>query len=305
MLTLFFDDPREAAVQALSSDDLRSTASALDAIGIDEKACFDLVRTVTEADSSRRALREIRQCLGSQPAGAFERVVLLRAWLTSIERVPDLRVPDAVKRMLYEEVRLVASPRAGTLHRFSVDQNAFAALSKLATLRRFPAGQLSWEVSGFPRSWLARGRARTLPRVLYYLGVRMRGFRPAFFIHLNANRKDRAALLERESNRSYFRMAQAMALQPEIKGLLASSWLHSPDTMAVSPHLTGLNRVFLEYGALVTTMGPADPESGVFVRSPERKRLFEQGLFKPTTGLVIWPRAQVLAWAAAHPEFGE
>jgi hypothetical protein len=133
----------------------------------------------------------------------------------------------------------------------------------------------------------------------------MRGFAPAFFIHLAFHGQKRGALLERDSNRAYYRMAQAMSRQPHVKGLVASSWLHSPDTMTASPHLTGLNRVFLENRALVTTMGPANPESGVFYRSPERRRLFDEGRFTPTTGLVLWPRADMLAWARAHPELAE
>ncbi|MGH9349370.1 MAG: hypothetical protein ACRD26_19140, partial [Vicinamibacterales bacterium] len=183
--------------------------------------------------------------------------------------------------------------------------NSFAAMCKVATLRRFPAGQLHWELSGLPRSWLLRVDPRALPRVWFYVAAKLRGCAPAFFIHLNANRRDRFALLERESNRSYFRMAQSLALQPHVKGLVASSWLHSPDTMRVSPHLTSLNRVFLEHGALVTTMGPAAPDCGVFDRSPERRRLYENGAFRPTTGLVIWPRDAMLRWADTHPEYGD
>jgi hypothetical protein len=235
----------------------------------------------------------------------FERVLLLRAWARSLDQVPSLPLPDSVKRLIGEEVQFVAAPPPIALPRFELDTSGFVAFSKLATLRRFPAGQFHWEVSGFPRSWLFKVPLRALPMVTYYLAVRMRGFAPAIVIHLNANRKDRAALLERESNRSYFRMAQSVALQPEIRGLVTSSWLHSPDTMAVSPHLTALNRVFLENGALVTAMGAADVNSGVFARSPERRRLFEEGRFKPTNGLVVWPRAEMLRWATAHPELAD
>ena len=297
---------REIVQHAIAHGDLEPVAKILARLAVDDRTCFDLLAGVTEQPLSLRPLRALRARLGSEPPpGVFERLLLLRAWLTSLDCVRSLPLADSVKRLICEEARFVAAPPSTKLQHFDLDRNVFIALSKLATLRRFPAGQLHWEIAGFPRSWVFKVRPRAQPRLAYYLGMRMRGFAPTFFIHLNANRKDRAALVERESNRSYFRMAQSLALQPEIKGLVASSWLHSPDTMAVSPHLASLNRVFLENGALVTTMGAADPDSGVFTRSPERRRLFDQGLFKPTNGLVIWPRAQMLSWATSHPELAD
>jgi hypothetical protein len=110
------------------------------------------------------------------------------------------------------------------------------------------------------------------------------------------------ALLEREALKAYYRMAQSMALQPDVKGLIASSWLHSPDTFEVSPHLSWLNRVFLEHGAVVATMGPASPDCGVLTRNLERQRAYTEGRFAPTVGLVVWPRREMLQWAANHPE---
>jgi hypothetical protein len=306
MLNDLLEDLRCSIEQALAEDDLRETVADMDALGVHDDDCVDLLRNVTEAPASLANIRALRGRLEHPPgAGALERVLLLRSWRRSFERLPELPVHESVKRLICEEARIVARPSAKAVREFDLDRNVFVALSKLATLRRFPAGQLDWELSGMPRSWLARISPRVLPRVVYWIGIRMGGFAPTFFIHLAVHRQHRGTLLEQESNRAYYRMAQSMSRQPHVKGLVASSWLHSPDTMSASPHLTGLNRVFLENRALVTTMGPADPESGVFFRSPERRRLFEEGRFTPTTGLVLWPRADMLVWAEAHPELAD
>jgi hypothetical protein len=129
----------------------------------------------------------------------------------------------------------------------------------------------------------------------------MRRFGPAFVIHTGVGGKN-YLLLEREAERSYYRMAQSMAMQPRMIGLITSSWLHSPDTFAISPHLAWLNRVFRENGAVLATMGPADADCGVLHRSPERRRAYEEGRLKPTLGLVIWPRDAMLAWARTRPD---
>lgn len=306
MLNNVIDDVRHSIHQALAEDHLRATGTDLDGLGVRDDDCAVLLRGVTEAAQSLTVIRALRGRL-VHPAGpgVLERVLLLRTWRRSLERIPELPVDDSVKRLMCAEARVIARPSARQLTEFDLEQNVFVALSKLATLRRFPAGQLDWELSGMPRSWLARVKPRVLPRVAYWVAVRMRGFAPAFFIHLAFRGQQRGALLERDSNRAYYRMAQAMSRQPDVKGLVASSWLHSPDTMTASPHLTGLNRVFLENRALVTTMGSADPESGVLYRSPERRRLFDEGRFTPTTGLVLWPRADMLAWARAHAELAD
>src|SRR5262249_20293468 len=180
-------------------------------------------------------------------------------------------------------------------------ENRFVALCKIATLRRFPAGQFDWERSGLPRSWVPRVRpASELARLLSIVAVQWRAFGPAFFIHLAVAHRV-YALLERDALKSYYRMAQSMALQPEVNGLIASSWLHSPDTFAVSPHLAWLNRVFAEHGAVVATMGPASPDCGALTRSVERQKAFAEGRFKPTLGLIVWRRRDLLAWAERHP----
>jgi hypothetical protein len=233
--------------------------------------------------------------------GAFERVVILRHAVRSLQDIPTLPVSEDVKRLFCEEYSYVAAPSART--RFDVTRGSFVALCETATLRRFPAGQLHWNLSGLPRAWLLKVPGRSRLPLLYWIAFKLNGFGPVFFSHLNAHRKNRYVMTENESNRSYHRMAESLRLQPRVKGLVTSSWFHSPDTFTVSPHLAWMNRTVQQNGGLVVVMGPADPDSGVLTRSPERKKAYEAGAFKPTTGLVIWPRDAMLAWAARHPEF--
>jgi hypothetical protein len=132
----------------------------------------------------------------------------------------------------------------------------------------------------------------------------MRGLGPVFFSHLNPRRATRS-LREDDANRSYYRMARSLELQPSIRGFAACSWFRSPATHRVSPHLAWLSQVFLDNGGLVVESGLAEPDCGIFSRSETRKRLYESGKFIPTRGLVLWPRDSMIAWAAAHPEWAE
>ena len=296
------------ADDAFASPPLSRVVRALADAKIDDDAIVRAVSAVTENPATVEPLKAIQARLSSGDApfteGAFERVVLLRAMRVTLEKLAAYPVSDSVKRLYADEVRFIAAPAPSRISTFDLTKNVFVGLAKTATLRRFPAGQMTWEVSGIPRSWLPKVPFRSLPTVLKYI-VKLGGLAPTFVPHLSATRRDRTALLERETNRSWHRMAQSMRLQPQIRGLVASSWLHSPDTMQATPHMTGFSRAPLENGALVIRHYRADLECGVFYRSPERKKLYEEGRFIPTHGLVIWPREEMLAWADRHPELDD
>jgi len=293
---------QEVWSRALASPELQAVARALAAAAISTDECVRESATLTEAPEARRRLEAIRGAvagpLAGVPQGSFERFVLAHAALGSSTELESAPVAPAVKRLAWSGLSRFVDGRAGV----DLSENRFVALCKIATARRFPAGQFDWERSGLPRTWLGRIRPLSaLTEVLSIVTLQWRAFSPAFFIHLAVTYPVRA-LLEREALKSYYRMAQSMALQPDVHGLIASSWLHSPDTFAVSPHLAWLNRVFTENGAVVAAMGAAPPDCGVLAQSVERERAFAEGRFKPTMGLIVWPRREMLAWAAAHPE---
>lgn len=305
MLMEAFDSTRRRLAAALSTSEMLAAAAALERAGVDAERADRLVQAVVEDLGTRApilALRtEIAASCGGRTAESLERLLLIRAATRRLPALVTLPVSDDVKRLTLEAFDDIACPHGAAA--FDVERGSFVALAKLTTLRRFPAGQFHWERSGIPRSWLLKVKGRERLALVSLIVRALHGLKPVFFIHLNAHRKNRFILTERESDRSYFRMAQSMALQPDVRALVASSWLNSPDTFAVSPHLAWMNRTPVDHGALEVTMGPASPDCGVLARSPERKRAYEAGTFKPTVGLVVWPRPNMLEWAAAHPEF--
>lgn len=298
---------RDSCEAALEEPDLRELGQALATRGLARAAISRIVAAVTEDRSSLVPLQQLKDEIArQQPADAplFQRLVLLNAALEHLPTVQSLPVPESVKQFFYDEFGFFASEPGAAAARFAFGNAAFGAMCKIATLRRFPAGQFHWEISGVRRSDVLAVPPRHLPATLAFVAARMRGFGPVFFSHLNWRRPHRS-LLEDEAIRSYFRMAKAIELQPEMKGFAACSWFRSPGTHAVSPHLAWLSRVFLDNGGFVVEAGPDDPTGGVLHRSKTRQRLFEAGAFKPTKGLVMWPRKAMIAWAAAHPELGE
>jgi hypothetical protein len=286
----------------LSHPDFVAVGQRLAVHGVTSPYRSILVGITTERQKPVDALKPTLAALGLADRCVLERFLLLHAASESSRDVPALRVPSAVKRAFCEEFRFFATANDNAFAKLAIRRARFAEMCRTATLQRFPAGQFDWEISSIARKELLHVQPRVLPQALAFVWRKMRGLGPIFFSHLNARRKNRS-LLEDEANRSYWLMAKAMELQPDIKGFAACSWFRSPDTHRVSPHLAWLSRVFEENGGLVVQGGKTDPDCGVLYKSVTRKALYDAGRFTPTVGLVMWPRAAMIQWARSHSEY--
>ena len=275
--------------------------SRLGACGQPEPA-FQLLSVITADPSSADALARLCASVDSNSDQHFvERTLLILASQHAITQVLDLPVADSVKRLFADEFHFFANPPARWVPRFRIDDVRYREMARVATLRRFPAGQFQWEVSGFPRSCLVK--ARHPWRVAWHVFARMGGFAPVFELHLNDRRKNSIILLERESNISYFRAARSLERQPAVRGLMLSSWLFCESTPQVTPHLAWLRRTPESAGALLVDIGPAAPDSGFLTGSEDRRKQYETGTYRPNSVLVLWPRNSVIDWANRHSEF--
>jgi hypothetical protein len=227
----------------------------------------------------------------------LERKLLLERALVAIDKVSKLPVDESVKQLFCKEFIFIAQPTEEALPRFSMDLYPFFAYAKVACLKRFCAGHYHWEVSGFPRSWLSKIPLRLLPPTLRFLCFETRGLKPWFVSHMRGTGPGTPFLVESEFRKSFYRMALAIEKQPEIRALMAQSWLHSPETHRVSPHLAFLNKIFLEAGGIVTDLGLAGPEDGFAIGNKQRAELYRSGHYKPTNGVAACSREQAIAWA--------
>jgi hypothetical protein len=226
-----------------------------------------------------------------------ERYLLTHAALGSIAKLREARIAPDVEALMRREYEFFARPNPNWLHTFESGSRTSFAYAAMAVLKRFTAGQLHWEVSGIPRSWILKATLRDQPRILGTI-LRMGGFAPCYEQHIMPPRSNPPFLLERRSLRSWYLIAQSMETQPEIRGVMAASWLNSEDTLRISPHLRWMNDVIVNNGGVLTHLGLAREDSGFLVGSPERQRLYEAGEYRPREGLFIWPRAAMLRWLA-------
>lgn len=300
---------REACRESLKSEALSQVEAATKRLGVSGQQLLSLVHQVNYFPYSHEPIKTLKQNLAPLDVclsdASIERFLLLHGAIAALDHVPQLPISRVVKRLICEEFIAFAHPQPRDIPMLQAGKASFSASCRVTSLRRFPAGQVHWEASGLPRSWLIKPKLQSLPRVWKFVALRLHGLKPTFSTHLAWRRKNRLFITEAEQNKSYYRIAQALALQPQMRGLVTDSWFYSPDTYQVSPHLAWLNRFFQENGGLVEVMGPAAPASGYLEGSAKRRRLYETGAFKPTTALVLWPRNAMLRWAARHPELAD
>ncbi len=222
------------------------------------------------------------------------RRLLAAAARESVARIPDYPVGAEVKRLLCKEYQFFADPGQGREDLFLPGAPEFREMAATARLKRFIAGLVHWQVSGIPRSWLLRMGWRDSARTLAVV-FRAGGFAPFFEAHIP--RRGAGFLSESAYRRAYLRIAQSMELQPSIRGIFGSSWLHAEETMRVTPHLAWINRLCLDNGGMLAHMGPAPESSGFLVGSAKRRELYESGEYRPRVALIVWPRAAILEWA--------
>jgi hypothetical protein len=292
---------REALASGAEAGDFSVLRSSLERAGLAGDALPALVTRVSHGPRDQDEFLAARKRCSVDPGDGlrlFERYALLRAALAHVDQVPALPVPEEVKHLLLDDFAWMAAPPDRDLRWFAAGEYVFSAMCKLATLRRFPAGQMHWEVAGLPRSVLWKVRPADLPRLLRGI-VRLGGFRQAFVPHL-AWRRKQIVLSEIEHYRALERMAGAVALQPGIRGFVAFAWFYAPDVARVTPHLAWAPRLFQEWGGTVLTAGQAGEESGIFERGQRRREQVESRGVQPRLGLVIWPRRAMLDWAASR-----
>ena len=297
---------RERCEQSLRDEaDLRGVGETLRGQGVTAEESVGIVgAAATSGDQGpiRRLKDTVASAVGE--GHALERFLLLHTALAHLDQVSGLPVSEDVKRRFGAAFSFFADPADRRWRaNFEVGGSSFLSLCKLATLRRFPAGEWEWEVSGLPRSWLMQVAPTHVPRLAMSL-LTLGGFSPLVFPHLGVLRPKRIMLVEKEINRSYYQIASSVERQPSIRGLIASAWFFAPAAYESSPHLSWLATFFQNNGGSVIPMKARRDHGSVSRNGNQPGKHDANAASDAPMGLVLWPREQMLSWAAAHPELG-
>lgn len=295
-----------AAARALCSKALESDSfnliARLQCMPANAEDWFKLLSGIPQDARCVRRLQQLHadaeQVSGYLP-GTLERYGILQTYVVTFPRLLTLPIHPSIHLEFCATAKSIADSQAWPSD-FGYRSDAFEELCRIVTLRRFHAGQLSFDIMSMPRTWLLKVHPVVLPQVIRELVVRMGGIGPIAMPHLNYWRRNPLLMTQNENERALWRIAKSIELQPNVKGFIGASWFYCASVGEISPHLAWVRDFFQDQGAFLVDMERAPVRSGFMIGSEKRRRAYGEGKFRPRQTLVLWPRHEMLRWAASY-----
>jgi len=281
-------------------EELRGASEALNRVGMNaESDAWALLQQI-ENEASVEQVATLKRSTELE-GDTVERLLLWHAARKAALALPSLPVENKVRAQLDQDLRQLHATDVSV----AVGSYQFVRAAKIATLRRFSAGPMEWEIDGIPRSYVLKASFPDKLRLLSFVTLRLGGWAPCFFMHVAPAPRNRGLTVPKLVMRAYYRMARSLELQPTVRALTAHAWFHDPAAVRDYPHLETLNQPYTDHGGLIVTLDPAPPDSGVLERNRQRAMDYTSGKVIYRHGLAIWPREAAIRWADAHPQYAE
>ena len=291
------DEATDAIETAWTDGEVRERFAAAEAAGFDRRRLESMVARLAKpaAAINHPDWRPLVTAM-EDPVWAG-RLAMLAAARAQLPALSAAHLDAEIRGLLADEFLFTATPKKRYHYILTPGKAAFRSHARLLHLRRLPAGQLHFEVSGFPRRWLLRVPPPDWPRLTRTL-IRMSGFKPVYETHLATRWTVPFVLLPEEDARANLRIAAQMALTRNIRGWMSASWLNDPGLAAVDPSLLWRHDK-RDHGAIVVTTGRAeDVEGGK--GSDIRAAALADGRWRPLDAVMLWPRVDMIRWARAR-----
>lgn len=251
--------------------------------------------------TTRQIAEAITRRTSGSMLGRYHKLVLMELIRSLDQRIATRLIPASVLVLLRSEIQRIYRDARGQDDEFYHFSNAlFLKDLGMCRLVLLPCGaELVEAVAGIPRPLLFRGGFTQLVHGLSFFLLRTRGFHPFYSLHLDSRRLE-------EFNpdgwdRTYVRIAELLALHPEVKGVFGTAWFYDPQLETISPHLPYLRQRRVAGGARAFRYGShPDAIHDALAKSATRRRLHAEGRYLPTGYYVVWPRDDLLHWARRH-----
>ena len=239
--------------------------------------------------------------------GAYHKLVLLALIPRAQDTLKISQLPRGILRLYarnFERIvtNLEADATDSSAYHYSKDR--FRKDLSLCNLRLIPAGARKVHLHGIPRTYFFTNGLRQPLTALRILG-RLRGFSPVYEWHTDTNDPDLMSEFNSEGWRRFHRrIAILMELNPRVRATCAGSWLYDPQLRHVSRRHSYMRELIMDNGGLEMCLGPCEEHvvQDAILCSPTRRRLHEEGKYTPMKYLLIWPRRQLLDWAAQQED---
>ncbi|MFV1973377.1 MAG: hypothetical protein ACC648_06615, partial [Thiohalobacterales bacterium] len=189
---------------------------------------------------TRKWCSEIEALGGSSALENYHKLVLVHLITGFENRIKGLRVPNSILTLLAVSFQRILAQLENTENNFYLHSNElFRKDLALCRLKLLPCGSELVDVySGVPRSILLRSNLQQFVYCTRFFLVKGSGFRPWYESHWD--RRLIRSFTPQDYDQCYLRVAELLELNPEIKGMMGSSWWFDPALESISPNLSFL-----------------------------------------------------------------
>ena len=243
--------------------------------------------------------QRIADAHGDDVLAIFNQLLLLTLIEDFDVRIRTRRYPQSIIDQFHLNFRRIVSDIASNgSDSYRLRNDRFMKDLAICRQKLIPAGaEVLEEYSGIPRSTVIAGGPAQFAAFLVFLVSHGGGRFPFYEYHTHLSTLE--DFNPAGFDAFYVRVADLLKLNPEHRGLIATSWFLDPVLERISPRLAYIRTRPMQHGAKLFVVGP-DADGSAICRSATRRKLYEEGEYKPMAYRIVWPRPQLIAWAASQ-----
>jgi len=251
----------------------------------------------------KKYCREITQHADENTLCLYHKVLLIRSIQNSRKKLFFLELPNKIKSLYlkqFEKIIEQMSTNEESFYRYS--NGRFCKDLALCRLRMIPAGAVLLEQGRLSRRFLLKKGLSQFAKGMTFIIRELKACGPFYQGHFDT-RPGSICLSEFNPEgwkQTFRRVAELLKMKPHIKGFFGNGWFHDPKLEIISPKLKFINEmmVYQNNGGKLFYNG-IDQRSieDATLKSPTRRKLYEEGLYMPANYLFIWPRHKLISWA--------
>ena len=262
---------------------------------LDEAPAYSRYRTVSP--SAANICDSIRKQWGYGGLEHYHRLSVAYLAAKFSGRVAFQAMPVRVRQCCIQALqRILGIAENGRPGYFDHANDLFAKDLAVCRGKLIPCGAelVDWQ-AGLPRRVLL---GHGLPQFIHgarYISLKLHGFKPLYESHW-----DRRLITDFNADgyrRFYLNVAELLRTSPEVKGYMACGWWFDPALSAISPDLDFIGKIPLENGAILLATSTEESAVQDAIRmSRQRTELYKAGKYQPVNYVMLWSRADLLAW---------
>jgi len=225
----------------------------------------------------------------------------------SINRIESANYPNNIKeyfKKYYERtVKNIINDKIAKKS-YNYKSGRFLKMQSVCTLFTFPIDPFILDSGKISLRFLFYNNIKQFFKGIYFIIFKFKGISPFYNTHTNLLDVDSMKSFTENGWRSMFlNLAELMKHQKDIKGVCGTSWFIDPIIKDISPRLSYINNLLTEIGVSIFPHNTTEQtiKDALFLNS-ERKKLYENGDYKPRNHLFVVTRSELIKWGETQKD---